>query len=60
MDRRQFLASGSAAGAIGLLPAAVGAQAPGAGDAPLNAAFDRIFADMVANAPELATSLGMD
>ena len=60
MDRRHFLATGTAAGALTLLPATVGAAQAGSGDVALNAAFDRVFNDMVQNAPELATSLGFD
>jgi len=64
MDRRSFLASGTAAGALGLLPAgAIGAQATSAaagGDAALAAMFDRVFRESVMRSPELATSLGFD
>ncbi len=65
MDRRSFLSSTTAATALALLPATLRAQtaetaAAGPGDARLNAAFDRIFADVLQRAPELATSLGLD
>ena len=67
MDRRRFLSSGSALGALALIPAAaraaVQAAAPVAAsgqDAALTAAFDAILADTVANSPEFATSLGFD
>ena len=58
MHRRQFIATGAAAATVAALPA-VASAAP-AGDAPLTAAFDAIFADTVTNSPELATSLGLD
>ena len=62
MDRRTFLASGTAAAALAAAPLSrTWAQgAPAAGDVRLNAAFDRVMADKIANAPELATSLGLD
>ena len=62
MDRRQFLASGSAAAiATTLAPPSVAAsQATAApGDVPLNAVFDRIFNRILATSPTLATSLGL-
>ncbi|WP_298670788.1 DUF885 family protein [uncultured Sphingomonas sp.] len=59
MDRRTFLTSSSAASAIALMPGALRAQAP-AGDAKLNATFDRIMADTLREQPTLATVLGMD
>ncbi|HEY0413626.1 MAG TPA: DUF885 family protein [Allosphingosinicella sp.] len=60
MDRRTFIASsGAAALGAALLPKAAAAQ-PGSGDAALNALFERIFQEVVANSPELATSLGLD
>ena len=58
MHRRQFIATGAATATVAALPA-VASAAP-AGDAPLTAAFDAIFADTVTNSPELATSLGLD
>ncbi|WP_326523144.1 DUF885 domain-containing protein [Sphingomonas sp.] len=65
MDRRHFLASGTAAGAVALLPGTVMAQATpkpsaGPGDAGLNALFDKTFREAVMRSPELATSLGFD
>lgn len=58
MDRRTFLTtSGIAAAGIALIPAELLAQA---GDAALNALFERIFQEAVADSPELATSLGLD
>ncbi|MGS1015656.1 DUF885 domain-containing protein [Allosphingosinicella humi] len=63
MDRRTFLASGSAAAlAVAFLPEGVFAQAPAAapGDAALGALFEQIFAARVERSPELATSLGLD
>ncbi|WP_137786151.1 DUF885 family protein [Sphingomonas sp. 3P27F8] len=59
MDRRTFLTSTTAASAIALMPAALRAQAA-SGDAKLNATFDRIMADLLKEAPPLATVLGMD
>lgn len=58
MDRRNFLKTGSAAvvGAA-VVPTAAFAQS---GDAAINALFEQIFADAVANSPELASSLGLD
>ena len=47
MDRRSFLASSSAASALALMPGALRAQAAGAGDAKLNATFDRIMAEIL-------------
>ena len=59
MDRRQFLATGSAAAfTAALVPASV--WAAGGGDAALNADFARIFDAQVARSPELASSLGLD
>ncbi len=59
MDRRQVLVSGGAAAlTASLLPAKAFAAA--AGDAALNAEFERIFQDSVTRSPELATSLGLD
>ena len=70
MDRRHFLAAGTATAALAALPfsralaqtASPGAAAPAAapGDAKLTAAFDRVLAQTVANSPEFATSLGFD
>ena len=63
MDRRQFIATGTAAATVALLPGTATAAAPApapASDAPLNAAFDTIFADQIRNSPGFATSLGLD
>lgn len=60
MDRRSFLASSGAASALALMPAALRAQAAAAGDAKLNATFDRIMTDILPEMPTLATVLGMD
>lgn len=58
MDRRDFLMAGTAAAGVALLPRAVYAQ--NSADAALDAMFERIFQQTVANSPELATSLGLD
>ncbi|HET9511219.1 MAG TPA: DUF885 family protein [Sphingomonas sp.] len=64
MNRRDFLASSAAAGAIGCVPtgalAAQATPATGSGDAALNALFDTTFREAVMRSPELATSLGLD
>jgi uncharacterized protein (DUF885 family) len=62
MDRRSFLATGSAAALLPILSARAGAAGPGAGsgDAALNAAFDKIFAQTMKDSPGFATSLGVD
>jgi len=58
MDRRTFLTtSGLAAAGVAFVPAELFAQA---GDAALNALFERIFHEALADSPELATSLGLD
>jgi uncharacterized protein (DUF885 family) len=59
MDRRQFIASGTAA-ALAAAVNPVEAFAQAAGDAGLDADFDRIFQQTVDRSPELATSLGLD
>ncbi len=59
MDRRQFMMTGSAA-ALTVVLVPEFALAKTSGDAALNALFDRIFQEAIANAPELATSLGLD
>ncbi|MBX9795856.1 DUF885 family protein [Sphingomonas sp.] len=61
MDRRTFLASGGTAAAALALPGALSAQgtAP-AGDAALDALFDRIFRDNIKESPEAITQLGFD
>jgi uncharacterized protein (DUF885 family) len=61
MDRRQFLASGSAAALT--LPFAstpLFAQAAGSGDAELNKRFEAIFQEQVRTNPYLATYTGLD
>ena len=68
MDRRSFLAAGSAAALIPILTArasgSFAAVAPrsaaGSGDAALNAAFDKIFRQTMKDSPGFATSLGVD
>ena len=65
MDRRQFLSTSSAALGFGFVasgttPALAQTAVGGSGDASLNALFEEIFQERVANAPELATSLGLD
>lgn len=66
MDRRQFLSTSGAAFGLGFVtsgsPAAAFAQssAKGSGDAALNALFEEIFKEQVADSPEQATSLGLD
>jgi uncharacterized protein (DUF885 family) len=64
MDRRSFLATGSAAALLPILSAragaAVAAPAAGSGDVALNAAFDKIFAQTMKDSPGFATSLGVD
>ncbi len=60
MDRRQFLATGSAAAlAFAAEPALAKVAAP-RGDAALRAALDAVFADGIAHSPEYATALGLD
>jgi len=67
MDRRSFLSTGSAAALVPILstvatkPAlAAFAPAAGAGDAALNASFDKIFQQTLKDNPGFATSLGLD
>jgi uncharacterized protein (DUF885 family) len=67
MDRRQFLSSATAAAAIPLATSVFPARAfaavqagAGAGDAALNAAFDKIFMETMKDNPGFATSLGLD
>ena len=57
MDRRQFIATGTAAATVALVP---GMATAATGDAALTATFDFVFADGVRNSPEGATSLGLD
>ncbi|MFW2828844.1 DUF885 domain-containing protein [Sphingomonas sp. ID0503] len=59
MDRRQFLASGSAVAALALAPKAAFA-ATGTADAKLNTLFQAIFDDTIDNSPGFASSLGLD
>jgi uncharacterized protein (DUF885 family) len=60
LDRRAFIASSGAAALVAaVLPEAASGQT-GSGDAALNALFERIFQENVANSPEQATSLGLD
>ena len=68
MDRRAFVLSGAASVGLSILPArSAAAQASGngaaaamPGDGRLNAAFDRVLTETVREAPEFATSLGLD
>ena len=68
MDRRSFLAAGSAAALVpvltarasGAIAAVVQPSAAGSGDAALNAAFDKIFRQTMKDNPGFATSLGVD
>ena len=65
MNRRHFLAGGTAAGVATLSPLTrLAAQAPAAaaqpGDARLTAAFDAILAETIKESPEFATALGFD
>lgn len=65
MDRRTFLAAGTATAAIAATPGAARAlqaakPAAGPGDAGLNAIFDALLKDTIQRAPELATSIGFD
>ena len=59
LDRRQLLLSAAAAGLAGTAPASALA-APAAGDAALNAYFDALSKEILDNAPEQATYLGLD
>ena len=59
MDRRSFLGSTTALGAVALWPQVARAAATG-GDAKLTALFDRIFAEQLQDSPTQATSLGLD
>jgi uncharacterized protein (DUF885 family) len=67
MDRRTFLSTSSVAVAAPLLSSIVPGQAfalvqgaAAAGDAALNAAFDKIFNETMKDNPGFATSLGLD
>jgi uncharacterized protein (DUF885 family) len=62
MQRRQFLATGTALAAVGIAPlarAAAGASANPA-DAALNALFDQLFKASLSLSPEGVSSLGLD
>ena len=60
MDRRHFMASGSAAAlALAAQPVLAKGKALG-GDAGLNATLDAVFQDGIAHSPEYATALGLD
>ncbi|MEO7248208.1 MAG: DUF885 family protein, partial [Novosphingobium sp.] len=58
MERREFLAAGSAAAIVTMLPGQALAATPG--DAALYALMDRIFFDGLAVNPERASGLGLD
>jgi uncharacterized protein (DUF885 family) len=67
MDRRTFLSTSTAAIAAPALASLAPAKASafvqgsaGAGDAALNAAFDKIFTETMKDNPGFATSLGLD
>ena len=60
MDRRSFLATSATVALLPLTELPAFAAPSGAGDAKLNALFERIFQDRVRNSPELASSLGLD
>ena len=61
MDRREFLWTGGAAVlALPFVSARVVAQPASAGDAALNATFERIFQEQVRSFPTFATALGLD
>ena len=68
MDRRSFLAAGSAAALVpvltarasGAIAAVVQPAVAGSGDSALNAAFDKIFRQTMKDNPGFATSLGVD
>jgi uncharacterized protein (DUF885 family) len=59
LDRRQLLLFAAAAGLAGTAPASALA-APAAGDAALNAYFDALSKQILDEAPEQATYLGLD
>ncbi|MBP2161769.1 MULTISPECIES: DUF885 family protein [Asticcacaulis] len=62
LDRRQLLISAVAVAGTASLPAAAAptSQSDPAAAKALNEAFDAIFKERIANAPESATSLGLD
>ena len=67
MDRRTFLSTSTVAIAAPAFSSLAPAKAfgfvqgaAGAGDAALNAAFDKIFTETMKDSPGYATSLGVD
>jgi uncharacterized protein (DUF885 family) len=60
VDRRHFLASGTAATALSLLPRLATAATATAGDAALDALFVKIFEEGLLESPEGATGFGLD
>jgi uncharacterized protein (DUF885 family) len=58
LDRRQFLMSSAAAGALALSGCA--GLGPGSSTAAARALYDSIFEGMLRTAPEIASSLGLD
>jgi uncharacterized protein (DUF885 family) len=60
VDRRHFLASGTAATALSLLPRLATAATATAGDAALDALFVKIFDEGLLESPEGATGFGLD
>ncbi|HLO19552.1 MAG TPA: DUF885 family protein, partial [Sphingomicrobium sp.] len=62
MDRRSFLRTSATLALLPLaeIPAIAAVAKAGSGDAKLNALFEDIFQERVRNAPELASSLGLD
>ena len=60
MDRRQFMASGSAAAVALATPPALARVVANGGDAALNSTLDAVFQDGIAHSPEYATALGLD
>jgi uncharacterized protein (DUF885 family) len=60
MDRRQFLATGSAFALAFPLTGTRVFAAAAPGDAALNATFEKIFDEQVATSPTLATQLALD
>jgi uncharacterized protein (DUF885 family) len=62
MDRRSFLITSATVAALPLTESAALAAVTkaGSGDAKLNALFEEIFQERVRNAPQLASSLGLD
>jgi uncharacterized protein (DUF885 family) len=62
MDRRSFLRTSATLALLPLaeIPAIAAVAKAGSDDAKLNALFEDIFQERVRNAPELASSLGLD